>query len=254
MRGARESLWSLLELLLPRRCAGCGAYDHRARPLCEACSTALLALVAEEHCPRCGSSLGEGLTPADDGCRRCPTPMPRFERLVRLGRYEGPLAETVRGMKFHNVLHTVGWLARMLAQRIRATPPLADLAVVQAVPLYWTRRLRRGYNQAERIAAAVARELDLPLARELVRVRNTPPQVHLPRSRRLQNVRGAFRADGPRRIVGRHVLLIDDVTTTGATAGEAARALLDAGAARVSLAVLAKADPPAAFAHASPGT
>ena len=157
--------------------------------------------------------------------------MPAFDRVVRVGAYEGPLAGVIRGLKFRGVHHARGWLGRVLAQKIAAAPEMADVEVVQAVPLYWMRRFRRGYNQAAIVAAELARQLHLPLADDLVRVRNTRPQVGLPRSRRAQNVKGAFDAPHAGPVRDRCVLLVDDVTTTGATASEAAKALLQAGTA-----------------------
>ena len=150
-------------------------------------------------------------------------------------------------MKFAGSFAAGRWLADLLAQKVRATGELASAEAIQPVPLHWLRRLRRGYDQAGIIARRIARRLELPLSDNLIRVRNTRPQVHLTRSQRLDNVRRAFSASRPRAVEGRHILLVDDVTTTGATASEAARALLAAGATRVSLAVLAKADPPRAF-------
>jgi ComF family protein len=146
-------------------------------------------------------------------------------------------------------------MTHLLAERIRAAAGDGQDAetrppdVVLAIPMHWLRRLGRGFDHARAIAAGLARELDLPLGCELVRIRNTPPQVHLSRTRRLQNVRGAFAVRSPAAIVGANVLLVDDVTTTGATADEATRVLLAAGAHSVTLAVLAKAEPPTAYAH-----
>ncbi len=92
------------------------------------------------------------------------------------------------------------------------------------------------------------------LGDQLIRVRHTPPQVHLPRTRRIENVRGAFAVRTKRRIEGARVVLVDDVTTTGATANEAARTLLKAGASNVHLAVIAKAEPPRAYETAVTGS
>ena len=97
------------------------------------------------------------------------------------------------------------------------------------------------------LARAAAQPLGLPAGNELIRVRHTPPQVHLPRSRRIENVRGAFAVPHPGAIEAAAVLLVDDVTTTGATANEASRALLSAGASRVVLAVVSKTEPPTAY-------
>jgi ComF family protein len=244
----RETLKSVVDLLLPRQCAACQTRDDQAAPLCPACAAELLAMVGATHCPRCGTTVGEGLTVEADGCPRCPTPMPRFGHVVRLGTHAPPLAPVIRRFKFRGDHAPCQWLAGLLAEKVRSSPELASVEVIQPVPLHWLRRLRRGYNQAGALAHALGKRLNLEVVDELVRIRNTPPQVHLPRAKRLENVRGAFAVHKAVRVPGRHVLLVDDVTTTGATAGEAARILLAAGASRVSLAVLAKADPPATFA------
>jgi ComF family protein len=124
-----------------------------------------------------------------------------------------------------------------------ATEKLRQLKadVVIPVPLHWFRHWRRGYNQAETLAAAAAQGLRLPcLPRCLRRIRNTPKQtLQSAPSQRRANVRGAFVARQSRALAGKRVLLIDDVLTTGATASEAARALRSAGAASVAVAVLA---------------
>ncbi len=247
--GVVNVLGALAELVLPRQCGGCGCCASDARPFCRDCGEALVAMVGEAYCLRCGATLPEGFSPAEEGCAHCPEPMPRFDRLIRLGRYDGPLAGAVTAVKFAGQPHPAERLGALLAARVQAEPDLAGVQWVQPVPLHWRRRVGRGYNQARLIARAVARTLDRPLGDALSRVRDTPPQVGLSRRRRRENVRGAFTAR-PRRIEGLHVLLIDDVTTTGATADEAARALLAAGARRVSLAIVAKADPPPAFTPA----
>jgi predicted amidophosphoribosyltransferase len=114
--------------------------------------------------------------------------------------------------------------------------------------MHWRRRLGRGYDHARVLAREVGGRLDVPVGAELVRVRHTAPQVNLPATRRIENVRGAFAVGDARAVAAADVLLVDDVTTTGATANEAARTLLAAGAARVVLAVVAKAEPPTAYA------
>jgi ComF family protein len=122
------------------------------------------------------------------------------------------------------------------ADRFRAV----GAAVVIPVPLHWWRRLRRGYNQAERLTAAIARQLGIDHRPGwLCRTRQTASQAQLPESTRRTNVRGAFRTSCSARLAGLSVLLVDDVLTTGSTASEAARALREGGAAAVHVAVLA---------------
>ncbi len=209
--------------------------------------------MSASSCPRCGGSLGPNIPARFDGCGQCQHTLPRFSRVHRLGPYTGCLRQTIRDLKYRRHLRLRGRLTHLLAQRIQAASDEGGGAdrpdVVLPVPMHWLRRLGRGFDHARAIAKGLARELNLPLGCELVRIRNTPPQVHLPRTRRLTNVRGAFAVRSPGTIAGARVLLVDDVTTTGATADEATRTLLDAGADRVTLAVLAKAEPPRAYAH-----
>jgi ComF family protein len=115
----------------------------------------------------------------------------------------------------------------------------ADLVV--PVPLHWRRRWQRGYNQSEALARPLAARLGLSCRPWcLRRIRHTPQQPSQRAAGRLENVRGAFRARGGV-LAGRTILLVDDVLTTGSTASEAARALRQAGARRVVVAVLARA-------------
>jgi ComF family protein len=119
---------------------------------------------------------------------------------------------------------------------------LADADVVVPVPLGPGRHRRRGYNQACLLASSVARHLGLAFApRGLRRVRDPGPQDRRGRADRLARVRGCFAPGRPSSVQGRRVLLVDDVVTTGATAGECARVLLAAGAASVDVLSLARA-------------
>jgi len=197
--------------------------------------------------------LGPNIPPRPDGCGQCHASLPRFARVYRLGSYAGCLRKAVRDLKYHRKLRLRGRLTALLAERIRADRSAyeapVDFDFVLPIPMHWLRRLGRGFDHARSIASGLARQLHLPMGCELIRVRNTPPQVRLSRTRRMENVRGAFAIRDPAAVAGANVLLVDDVTTTGATANEAARALLDARAASVTLAVLAKAEPPRAYAH-----
>jgi ComF family protein len=118
---------------------------------------------------------------------------------------------------------------------------LADAAAVIPVPLSRGRRRERGYNQAELIARAVAREAGIPLrARVLRKTKERPPQAGLSAAARRSNVASAYHARLPLSLRGKSVLLVDDVLTTGATAEAASRALLRAGAGAVDVLTLAR--------------
>ena len=243
-------LHGLVELVLPDVCGACGAEEVARGGLCDACNRQLLSLVSLAFCPRCGQTLGPNIPARADGCAGCGDTLPRFERVDRLGPYTGPLRQAVRGLKYHRRQRLRARLAHLLAERIAAG--LEDgfgFDAVVPIPMHWRRRLARGFDHARAIATRLAGELALPVGCELARTRNTPPQIHLPRTRRLENVRGAFAVRSEASVAGTSLLLVDDVTTTGATAEEAARTLLRAGAAHVRLAVFAKSETPTAYAH-----
>ena len=255
MSAAAQFVWTYLrdlarstaDLVLPEVCLACQGAHVDSQGLCTQCLEKLLTLVGLPYCVRCGSN--GGAAAAERGCFNCPPVLPRFDRLVRLGPYDDPLKNLVRAFKYRRQEALADFLGAMLAQAVRGQCPQDTFDVVLPAPAHWRRRLWRGYDHAASLAGAVARELKIPLGHELVRLRHTPPQAHLPRTRRLQNVRGAFGVLSPDGVRAARVLLVDDVTTTGATADEATRTLLDAGAAHVTLAVIAKAQPPLAYAH-----
>ncbi|HXG12821.1 MAG TPA: ComF family protein [Gemmataceae bacterium] len=236
----RELVQGLVQLLYPAACEVCGqALPPDQAELCADCRA---ALTADPHpsCPRCAATVGPFANVAD-GCGFCRNETFHFERVLRLGPYEGLLRQVILRMKHlsgEGLAEAVGDLwAGHLAPRLRDDRP--DLIV--PVPLHWWRRWRRGYNQSEELAYRLAAHLGL-LCRPswLRRVRNTPQQAASSAAARRQNVRGAFRAAPRPALAGKCVLLVDDVLTTGSTASEAARALRDAGAARVLVAVLAR--------------
>lgn len=232
VRGVRQ-------LIYPTVCARCDTLvPGAADDFCPACAH---ALTADPHftCPRCTSTVGEHAD-VSAGCPRCRDERFQFDSASRLGLYDGALRDAILAMKYRpgeTLAECVGRLwARHHADRFRAL----GVRVVIPVPLHWWRRLRRGYNQAETLAAALARWLGVEHRPGwLRRVRPTASQVQLPESDRRTNVRGAFRAARGARLAGQTVLLVDDVLTTGSTASEAARALRQAGAGSIHVAVLA---------------
>lgn len=230
----------LIDLLLPPRCLVCSRPPRLSRaPFCEACAEELFS-DPRASCPRCAASVGP-FAVRDGLCSNCRPAPPPFDAALRLTLYQGAMRDAILRMKHashEGLAELLGerWAARQ-PERFRALP----IDEVVPVPLHWFRRLRRGYNQAAAIARGLAGELDLPLRLDrLARVRLGPAQKEaLTAAQRHDNVRGAFRGRG--RLTGRRFLLIDDVMTTGATLTAAAEALKHAGAARVTVAVLARA-------------
>jgi ComF family protein len=125
---------------------------------------------------------------------------------------------------------------------IRALPLDQTFDAVMAMPMHWRKRWERGFNQAELLAAPVARRFGLQLSDNLRRTRYTAPQASLTEAARRANLRHSFRVVRPEQISGRRLLLIDDVFTTGATLRAATAALKTAGAASVSALTLARVD------------
>ncbi len=203
--------------------------------------TALLtALVAPPRCTACDAPVRLGVA----FCPRCALTLVRCEpREGRWGAfvYAGAVADAVRRLKFEDRPD----LARPLAAGWGALLPElreARVDVLVPVPLHASRLVERGYNQSALLAGELSAMLGVPsLPLMLARPVATERQTDLPASARATNVAGAFHVRRPREAAGRRILLVDDVETTGATLDACARALEQAGAARVFAAVVARA-------------
>ncbi len=149
------------------------------------------------------------------------------------------MREWIHLYKYGRVKTLVRPLAELLAA---ALPREEQWDAVVPVPLHWRRRWRRGFNQSELLARAVAGRRGIPLINALKRVRYTPTQTGLSNTGRRKNVAAAFTAVRRRSVSGRRILLVDDVMTTGSTAAACAVVLRRAGAARITLLTVARAD------------
>jgi ComF family protein len=236
---APRSFHGLAGLLFPATCLACEAVTPGG-PFCESCADELRE-ASGRACPRCAMPTGPSAR-LDGGCSACRGRSLGFDAAVALGPYQGPIRAACLKLK-----HGPGaWLARWLADlvldvhgpRLRAEHD----PVVVPIPLHWRRSWRRGYNQAEALAIRFAERLGCPRVRALRRVVAAPPLARLGRGRRAELLRGAFLALKARGVQGRSVLLVDDILTTGATCGAAARALKRAGARRVTAVVVARAE------------
>lgn len=218
---------ALDEFLFPTpHCVACGRDSlDLFCPECEARRPATGAA-----CPVCADRL------KGEVCPSCAALDLGVEATLAMGRHEGSWAVAVRRFKYD-----APWLAPQFASLV------ADLVagrwpldLVEAVPMYPTRRRERGYNPPTLLAREVARRTGLPFRGRLLRTSESAPQVGLSRARRLQNVEGAFTcAHGPE-LAGASVLLLDDVMTTGATVRACAAALRRRGAEEVRVVVLAR--------------
>lgn len=220
---------------LPTPCAVCRVWSRQR--LCADC--------LQRHAPQRARCRGCGLRVAD-GVVRCgaciAAPLPVTHTVAAVD-YAFPWSGSVTAFKFHAALDLADALGRVLADAVQAHDAAPPPDAVLPLPLGRDRLAERGMNQAWELARRVARRLRRRAeAGVLERRVETPHLADLPRDERAKAIRGAFAlAPGASAVVtGRHIALVDDVMTTGATAGEAARTLLAGGAASVRLWVLAR--------------
>lgn len=214
---------SLLELLFPSRCFGCGA---RGSTLCDACRSSIPWL-GSEVCPRCAAPNRQARI-----CRACIDGATVLGGIRAACRHEGIARTAIHDLKYRRVRARSDTLANLLAEEIARRPLAIDLLV--PVPLATGRRRQRGFNQSELIARQLSVHLGVPMSGALLRrVRETPPQVGRSMAERRENVLGAFKCAEPSAVVGRRIALVDDVMTTGATLEACAEVLSASGATRV---------------------
>jgi len=233
---------ALLESL-PATCQVCGAWP--AQPVCEACIQRFAA--PRIRCRACAAVL-PGELDLCGACRTLPDAPPLAQCLAAVD-YDYPWDRLIARFKFRSETGWAGPFARHMLQLPGALPLLQSCDLLVPVPLTARRLGERSYNQAWELIKAMRKLAPGPtgyaLATVLVRLGETPDQHSLGREARLRNLRGVFAAHPlhTHRVVDRHVLLVDDVTTTGATLHTAALALRQAGAARVSALVFARTAP-----------
>ncbi|MDR3425785.1 MAG: ComF family protein [Alphaproteobacteria bacterium] len=236
---AKNIAYRALDLLLPPLCLMCDEPVGGNATLCPACWKQI-QFIAKPFCDCCGMPFD---IPVEDGtlCGACLAETPNFAAARAAMLYDEGSRKLVLGFKHGDRTYAAKALAVWMHRAGGAFWDKADALV--PVPLHRWRLFRRRYNQSALLAqniAALAGKNYLPDA--LIRTRDTPSQGHMRRKERQDNVRGAFAVPEARRknIVGKTVVLIDDVMTTGATVEECARMLLKAGAARVHVLVLAR--------------
>jgi ComF family protein len=215
---------------VPGACLLCGS-AVRGAALCPGCAADLPRPTAP-GCAVCAEPLAVAGV-----CGRCLQDPPGFDDARAACLYRFPADVLVQRLKYGADLACAAALGELLADAVAAAPR-PDLLL--PMPLHPARLRERGFNQAAELARPLARRLGVPLAPALCRrLRDTPAQASLDRAARRRNVRGAFACDGD--LSGRHVAVVDDVLTSGATIDALARALKKAGAARVSAWVATRA-------------
>ncbi len=232
----RSTTNALVAAILAPVCACCDRplAETLGGPVCARCWGAI-APPAHPLCDICGDALPSWRAEGDTRCTRCR----RRPRVITRGRsiasYEGTLRDILHRLKYDGRRS----LARPLGERMARAGEdvLRDADALVPVPLHWIRHYRRGFNQAEELARGVS----LPVVHALRRPRRTVTQTDLPEAQRLANVGEAFRLRRGVTITGQVLVLVDDVSTTGATLDACARVLLEGGAAEVRALTAARA-------------
>jgi ComF family protein len=235
-----KTMKSFLDMLYPRRCVDCGVSSPSAfRYMCWDCWSDAVKVEAP-FCERCGDPVA-GAVEHTYVCYSCSARKPAFDAARSAARYDGAIAEALRLLKYEKAMWLAPDLAKLMHGCLEAEYSGMTFDLVVPVPLHHVRRRERGYNQSAVLARELGRLLMRPARDGAVRrVRPTATQTNLTAKERLSNVTGAFKHGRTVRLAGRHVLLIDDVMTTGATVNACAAALRKGGAASIHVITAAR--------------
>ena len=229
----RNAFDALVDVLLPPSCAACDVVLPAPLGFCEDCAHEVLELPTV-HCRRCAEP---GAHPGEL-CTRCAAGVP-WERAWAPFEHEGSVAKAIHRFKYEDrsdLARPLGLLLAATSKEVLVSMP----GVLLPLPLHEARFRERKFDQAGLLAAVLAERVGREVKADWrFRTRDTRRQVGLAEGEREANVRGAFTAS--RAVAGREVVVVDDVLTSGATAREATRALVSAGAARVFVLTLARA-------------
>ena len=229
-----------LDLVFPKFCVGC---KKEGSWLCDKCEKNIIPVISQV-CPQCGRLCLAGFY-----CRLCrfevflikvkgkkkPKKLKRrkpLEGIISSLYYEeGPTKEIIHNIKYNSVTELVPVLGKAMAQALKSNFSQKD-ALITFAPLHPKRLAQRGFNQAELLAKVIAKESKLNLSHLLKKKKNTKRQVELKGNRRRKNLKDVFSFRGGD-IKGKTIIIVDDVTTTGATLNECAKVLKAAGAKEV---------------------
>jgi len=237
--GIRHITEGALGLIYPPHCAACGSDTSPGIHICESCNEGA-DRIEPPRCERCSQPFDGAITGSFE-CSNCSERSFHFDCAVAPYRSKGVVREFIHRFKYNGHLELrhplTDWATQALEDERIAGHPF-DAFV--PVPLHWWRRARRGFNQADELASLLAPRAKVPVLRALKRIRYTTTQTAFDRRERMENLRGAFIVRHPPAVLSRHLILVDDVFTTGSTVDECARVLREAGAASVRALTVAR--------------
>ncbi|HHV16667.1 MAG TPA: ComF family protein [Gelria sp.] len=224
----------LMDIIFPQQvCCICrepGRYRTR-KPWCDKCEENLIIMQDSlPICDKCGKYMDEG----EGICAECQKTPPLFDIARAVGPYDEPYRIAIKVLKFMGRRHLAVRMGRMMARVVNEEPRFWPIDLIIPVPASPGHLKQRGFNQTEELGRQISRDIRVKMdAKTLKRVKETPAQRELSREEREKNLLYAFKAEENTKIYRKHLLLVDDVYTTGSTSKECTRTLLDAGAERV---------------------
>jgi len=220
-----------LDLLFPKNCIGCG---KEGLFLCKKCLKKIVR-IKTPYCPICRTMTQNG-----QFCRNC-RPKTSLTGIMIACHYQyGPIKKVIHAFKYEGIKELKEILIDLISKRIEGNL-LRGEKIILPIPLHEKRRTERGYNQSTLLAVGLSEKFSINYSTNtLIRFKRTKPQIELSKKERAINIKNAFRVKNKELIQDRTILLIDDVTTTGLTLNEAAKALKSAGARNVWGVVIAQ--------------
>lgn len=233
-----SALPSLIQRLYPSRCLMCGRPGRDGADLCGHCHQQLP--FNQTACTQCALPLPPGIGNAAV-CGRCQKKPPHYDQAFSVFSYQQPVIWLIQQMKFNGKLVHARLLGELLAEcECVASMSVNESVCILPVPLFKKRLSQRGFNQSIELARALSKKTGWPMElNKVVRVRETSAQTGLDAKARRKNIRGAFAV--VEALAHKHVVLIDDVVTTGSTVNELARVLKKAGVEKITVLSLARA-------------
>ena len=226
----------ILDFFLPPTCPICHKKGF-GNGLCSECFSKL-EFIGTQKCSVCGRPL-DAIVPGMAVCGQCLKDPPCFHQAEAVFKYNDISKKLILAFKHGDHLELKNLLIKWMTAN--SAKLITNNDIIIPIPLHWTRLLKRKYNQSALLAQELAQKhgkIYDPI--NLVRIKATKSQGHLPPNKRKKNIRNVFRVKDPERIKNKSILLIDDVFTTGATANECAKILLKAGAKSVDVLTFAK--------------
>ena len=223
----------LIDSLFPPGCLICASEEEVEEGLCNNCKIQMNK-VPEPVCDICSRSLG---TPGV--CLSCLNDTPWFDKIITTFKFDGKTKEAIHAFKYRGRTGLKKYFGKTIYESIIKADIRPD--VITFIPMHWTRLFIRGYNQAALIAEELAKITGIRTDfHALTKIRSTKSQAGLDREARRKNIKDSISARG---VKGLNVLVIDDVITTGETAGAAAKALKKAGADKVFISGIGRTMP-----------